>query len=247
MAKESDIEQRQRRLRALRAKREALSVGTGKGEAHSIQEKAQSPTEGRGSRAGGTSRVMLARLMLKTLQAGGQTGKLPGKGYTEQGVARFAALLRKRAEDQTLRGADMAKRLLQRVTQPSNDPQGMVAGINLAQLDQLVAFARKSMNDKSAGVNRADLPDEPAPQVGDLAEVRASVRQLAGRVADLAKQVQELAKAVPGAQPSIDPDAATGRPGGSVSKPSRQAVQAETERAHWVDDFVEDPATNQGR
>ena len=247
MAKESDIEQRQQRLRALRAKREALSAGTGKGEARSSREMAQSPTEGRGRGAGGASRAMLARLMLKTLQAGGQSGKLSGKSYTEQGVARFSALLRKRAEDQARPGAEMAKRLLQRVTQPSKDPQGMVAGINLAQLDQLVAFARKSVDDKSTGVSRADLPDEPAPPVEDLAEVRASVRQLASRVADLAKQVQELAKAVPGAQPSIDSDAATGRPGGSLSKPSRQAAQAERENAHWADDFMEDPVTNQGR
>jgi hypothetical protein len=245
MSDESEIERRRQRLQALRAKRETLSASAGTSKIGTKEQGNRGPLGSGGPKPGGPARQMLARLMLKTLQGGvaGQSRTIPGKDYTEQGVARFAALLRKRSEDPATPGAEVAKRLLQTVTQPSNDPQGMVAGVNLAQLDKLVVFARKSLNGEAGPATAASpmASQREEPRGDSIAEMRASMQQLASTVETLTRKLQQLTQGASESPPAVSSGAAPGQQAGGVGRPepARQPAPA-SGGSDWVDDFVED-------
>jgi hypothetical protein len=187
---------------------------------------------------------MLAKLLLKTLEGGiaGQARPLPGKTYSEQGVTRLMAILRKRAQDQATPGAEVAKRLLQTVLQPSNDPQGMVAGVNLAQLDKLVAFARRSLNGEGGVPNTGgQIPARPEADGESISEMRATIRQLANTVETLTRQLQQLNQGQGGAPLGENPGVTTDRRSDELHREaSNRLSTSSSDGSDWVDDFVED-------
>lgn len=244
MGNDSEIEQRRQRLQALRAKREALSATVGASSTGARQQVSRDRSGGGGMKAAGPAKQMLAKLLLKTLEGGiaGQVRPLPGRTYSEQGVTRLIAILRKRAQDQATPGAEVAKRLLQTVTQPGSDPQAMVAGINLAQLDKLVAFARRSLN-REGGATAAtgQIAAQPEANGESISEMRATIRQLTSTVETLTRQLQQLNQGQGGAPLGDNHGVATDR---RSDEPHREASNrlstSSSDGSDWVDDFVED-------